>query len=156
MVGVGSLDANGLYTAPNGIGPATITATGPTLSGNTSINVVNGAPTVATPAGANPTSVSGTTTDLSVLGADDAGEANVKYAWSVTSKPAGAADPTYSINGTNGASPNGRQYPPDKARDLLPNEPRHSPMVVRPNLNYRVLIQVLLGFPLRRFLLGCG
>ena len=34
---------------------------------------------------------------------DDAGEANLTYTWSAISKPAGAADPTFSINGTNAA-----------------------------------------------------
>jgi glucose/arabinose dehydrogenase len=34
---------------------------------------------------------------------DDAGEAGLTYAWTVLSKPAGAADPTFSLNGTNGA-----------------------------------------------------
>ena len=61
----------------------------------------NAAPTVATAAKA--TAASATTVSLSVLGADDGGEAGLTYTWSVVSKPAGAADPTYSLNGTNGA-----------------------------------------------------
>src|SRR4029077_12402533 len=40
------------------------------------------------------------TTDLSVLGADDGGEANLTYTWAVTAGPSGA---TFSANGTNAA-----------------------------------------------------
>jgi hypothetical protein len=61
----------------------------------------NAAPTVATAAKA--TQGSSTTVSLSVLGADDGGEAALTYTWSVVGKPAGAADPAYSLNGTNGA-----------------------------------------------------
>ena len=60
-------------------------------------------PTVATPAAATPAPVTGTTTTLSVLGADNGGAANLIYTWSILSKPAGAADPTFQINGTNAA-----------------------------------------------------
>jgi hypothetical protein len=60
-------------------------------------------PTVATPAGASPSPVSGTTTGLSVLGADDTGESSLSYTWSVTSEPPGTTNPTYSVNGTNAA-----------------------------------------------------
>jgi subtilase family serine protease len=63
----------------------------------------NQAPTVATPAGATPSPVTGTTTNLSVLGADDAGESNLTYTWSVSSAPSGAPVPTFSVNGTNAA-----------------------------------------------------
>ena len=41
-------------------------------------------PTVAQPAAANPNPVTGTTTNLSVLGADDGGEANLTYTWSAS------------------------------------------------------------------------
>ena len=47
--------------------------------------------------------VTGTTTVLSVLGADDGGESNLTYTWSVTSKPSGASNPTFSLNGINAA-----------------------------------------------------
>jgi subtilase family serine protease len=63
----------------------------------------NKPPTVATPASASPNPVTGTTTNLSVLGADDGGESNLTYTWTVTSEPSGAASPTYSANGTNAA-----------------------------------------------------
>jgi hypothetical protein len=56
-------------------------------------------PTVATAAATNPSPVNGKTTNLSVLGADAIGEANLTYTWSAT----GPAGVTYSTNGTNGA-----------------------------------------------------
>jgi hypothetical protein len=62
---------------------------------------VNQAPTVAQAAGATPGS--GMTRQLSVLGADDGGEAALIYTWSLLSKPSGAADPSFSVNGTNAA-----------------------------------------------------
>ena len=54
-------------------------------------------PTVVTPAAASPEIVTGTTTDLSVLGNAIAGESNLIYTWSAT----GPADVSYSANGTN-------------------------------------------------------
>ena len=65
--------------------------------------VINAPPTVATPAAAAPSPVTGTSTALSVLGADAGGEASLTYTWMVTAKPAGAGNPTYSANGTNAA-----------------------------------------------------
>jgi hypothetical protein len=62
----------------------------------------NQPPTVAQPAAASPATVTGTTTALSVLGADDGGEANLTYTWAMTSGPAGAS-PAFSANGTNAA-----------------------------------------------------
>jgi hypothetical protein len=59
----------------------------------------NAPPTVATPAAASPSTVTGTTTNLSVLGADDGGEANLTYSWTST----GPATVNFSINGTNAA-----------------------------------------------------
>ena len=55
-------------------------------------------PTVATPASANPNPVTtGTTTSVSVLGSDPAGEASLTYTWSAT----GPASVAFSPNGTN-------------------------------------------------------
>jgi parallel beta-helix repeat protein len=59
----------------------------------------NQPPTVATPASALPSTVTGKTTNLSVLGADDGGETNLTYTWS-SSGPAAVA---FSANGTNAA-----------------------------------------------------
>ncbi len=61
----------------------------------------NLAPTVATAAAANLATVATTTTTLSVLGADDGGEASLTYTWAVTGTPPAAV--TYSANGTNAA-----------------------------------------------------
>ena len=58
-------------------------------------------PTVATAAAASPSTVTGTTTSLSVLGADGAGESTLNYTWSVLSGPTGAAAVAFSVNGTN-------------------------------------------------------
>ena len=101
--GVGSINASGLYTAGNVAGSATITAASGSVVGSAAVTVTNAAPTVATPAAAAPGPVTGTSTALSVLGADDGGAANLTYTWTVTAEPAGAANPTYSANGTNGA-----------------------------------------------------
>jgi hypothetical protein len=56
-------------------------------------------PTVAVPAAASPSPVAGTTTNLSVLGADDGGEANLTYTWSLVGTP--PAPVAFSANGTN-------------------------------------------------------
>ena len=62
----------------------------------------NQPPTVAKPAAATPNPVTATTTNLSVLGADDGGEGNLTYTWQATAEPSGA-NPSFSANGTNGA-----------------------------------------------------
>jgi hypothetical protein len=61
----------------------------------------NQAPTIASAAAANPSTVSGTTTTLSVLGTDDAGEANLSYTWAANGTP--PAPVSFSANGTNAA-----------------------------------------------------
>ena len=60
---------------------------------------------MATPAAAADSTVTGTSTTLSVLGADDGGEANLTYAWAGTSTlPTGVTEtPTFSFD--NGTSP---------------------------------------------------
>jgi hypothetical protein len=63
----------------------------------------NQPPTVATPASATPNPVAGTTTNLSVLGADSGGAAGLTYTWTVINAPAGAPAPTFSANGSNAA-----------------------------------------------------
>ena len=61
-------------------------------------------PTVASAATATPSTVTGTTTGLSVLGADTGtGADSLTYTWATTSKPSGAAAPTFLANGTNAA-----------------------------------------------------
>ncbi|HEV8244274.1 MAG TPA: malectin domain-containing carbohydrate-binding protein, partial [Polyangiaceae bacterium] len=61
----------------------------------------NPAPTVATAAAANPNPTVSTTTALSVLGADDGGEANLSYTWATVGTPPAAV--SFSNNGTNAA-----------------------------------------------------
>jgi hypothetical protein len=59
------------------------------------------APTIVSPASATPNPVTATTTALSVLGADNNGEANLTYTWAATGIiPAPAI---FSVNGTNAA-----------------------------------------------------
>ena len=59
------------------------------------------APSVATAAAATVSSVTGTSTTLSVLGADNTGESNLTYTWSLTGTP--PAGVSFSANGTNAA-----------------------------------------------------
>jgi hypothetical protein len=85
--------------------PASFTITMPAYSVNTlrivGLNSTNAAPTVAAPAAATPNPVTGTTTALSVLGADDGGESSLVYTWAVVGTPPAAV--AFSANGTNGA-----------------------------------------------------
>ncbi|MCY2952283.1 MAG: hypothetical protein NTU53_09940 [Planctomycetota bacterium] len=67
------------------------------------VAVANKAPTVKTAANSADDPVITTTTALSVLGADDHGEANLHYDWAVTTLPAGAQSPDFSVNATNAA-----------------------------------------------------
>ncbi|MGA2583457.1 MAG: Ig-like domain-containing protein [Tepidisphaeraceae bacterium] len=99
--GNGAIDGTGLYTAGGSgeAGSATITATSNSISGITTITVTNAAPTVATPAAASPSPVTGTSTSLSVLGADDGGESNLTYSWSTVGTP--PAPVNFSVNNSN-------------------------------------------------------
>lgn len=63
----------------------------------------NVAPTVSIAAATADPVVATTSTVLSVLGADDGGEANLRYTWAATTVPVGATAPTYSANGNNAA-----------------------------------------------------
>ena len=99
--GVGSVNASGLYTAPGNTGSASVSATNGAVSGTGSVTVNNAPPTVATPASAAPSLVAGTSTALSVLGADDGGELNLTYTWVTTGTPPAAV--SFSTNGTNGS-----------------------------------------------------
>ena len=85
------------------VGLADTSHTTNTLNKSTfdNVTVSNNPPTVQTPASATPSPVLGTTTNLSVLGADDHGEANLTYTWSST----GPAAVTYTgvANGSNAA-----------------------------------------------------
>lgn len=62
---------------------------------------VNQPPTVATAASASANPVTGATTTLAVLGADDGGAANLRYTWSTVGTP--PAPVAFNRNGTNAA-----------------------------------------------------
>ena len=103
---VWSVDANGtgtiaptsgLYTSGPTTGTAIVRATDGTLSGTAGITVSSTPPTIAAAAAATPNPVTGRVAALSVLGADDGGEANLTYTWSAT----GPASVTFSASGTN-------------------------------------------------------
>lgn len=64
----------------------------------------NWPPTIVVPALATPSTVTGKTTTLTVLGADDGGASKLTYRWSAASIPCGAASPTFSVNSSNNAS----------------------------------------------------
>lgn len=73
-----------------------------TLSLSATVVAPNLAPTVAQAARAISSVVAGTSVNLSVLGADDGGEPNLTYTWTVAA-PTGAVAPTFSANGSNAA-----------------------------------------------------
>src|SRR5262249_36582275 len=90
----------GDYRNPGfGYGTSAVTAADRFTYGGSTGNVP---PTVAQTASANPNPVTGTTTALSVLGADDTGESGLNYTWAATVFPSGAT-PAFSANGTNAA-----------------------------------------------------
>ena len=103
--GVGGIDnSSGLYTASYASGAATVTATSSSVTSSpATVTVTDAAPTVATAAAGSPGPVTGTTTSLSVLGADSdgGGEANLTYTWSTTGTP--PAGVSFSANSTNAA-----------------------------------------------------
>jgi hypothetical protein len=101
--GGGTISSTGLFTAPGTTGTTIIKATAGSSSATATATITppNQAPTVATAASASPNPVTSTTTHLSVLGADDNGEANLTYTWSLIGTP--PAPVTFSINGTNAA-----------------------------------------------------
>jgi hypothetical protein len=84
-------------------GADTVRATdaGTGLSGTAAVTVVNLPPTVASNAYAYASPVTGTSTFLSVVGADTQyDDSSLTYTWAVTSAPAGAPAPTFSTNGS--------------------------------------------------------
>ena len=107
--GGGIVSSSGNYTAPaSGSGVAVIRATttsGAAMSATATVNFGSGPvdtpPTIATPANATPSPVTGTSTTLSVKGADDSGELSLTYQWATTGTP--PASVSFSVNGTNPA-----------------------------------------------------
>ena len=99
---------NGVYLVWNVSGSITIRVTNLNSAADAVISglFLGGplAPTVATPASAGPNPVTGTSTALSVLGADANYPAlNLTYTWAATSVPRRRSTPTFSVNGTNAA-----------------------------------------------------
>ena len=105
--GGGSISSSGLYTAPYASGSASVqAAAGSGINSNAAVvTITDAAPTVASPAAAVPSTVTGTTISLSVLGADadGGGEPNLTYTWAASDLPTGASPPTFSVNGSNAA-----------------------------------------------------
>ncbi len=101
----GTITQSGLYTAPATVGTFNVTASLNNVSASTSVTVnPNSAPYVVNAPAANPNPITaGGQTSLSVLGGDDGGEANLSYTWFAQTLPQGAANPTFSANGTNAA-----------------------------------------------------
>ena len=88
--------SGGQYTAPYASGIDTVTASSGGITSNAAaVTITDTAPTVATPAAAGPSTVTGTTFALSVVGADSdgGGEANLSYTWSYR----GPASVTFSM-----------------------------------------------------------
>jgi len=85
--GGGTINSSGLYTAPSAAGSATVQAAGGGFTKTTSVTIKVGAPTVAQPASAWPSPATGTTVNLSVLGAYAAGEERLTYTWVSTGTP---------------------------------------------------------------------
>jgi hypothetical protein len=96
--GINSPDTENINNPIFGYGTSAVTTADRFIYGSTG----DQPPTIAQPASASPSPVIGTTTNLSVLGADDDGEASLTYTWQATVAPAGAS-PAFSANGTNPA-----------------------------------------------------
>lgn len=90
-----------------------VSITGPGTGGGS-----NAAPTVASAAAASPATVTGTTTALSVLGADDDGEAALNYTWA---KTAGPGSVSFSVNGSNAAKTSAATFAKAGSYTLLVN-----------------------------------
>ena len=99
----GTISADGLLWAPaTPVSNATVTAASGAISAAATFSA-SMPPTAQTPASANPSTVTGATTSLAALGADDGGEANLTYTWAAATLPSGATAPTFSANGTGAA-----------------------------------------------------
>ena len=77
----------------------------------------NAPPTIAVPAAASPNPVPGTSTNVSVLGSDDGGEANLTYSWSTTGSPPGPV--IFGASGTNSAKNTSATFTKAGAYSLL-------------------------------------
>jgi hypothetical protein len=82
-------------------GPGSITPPSPP-PGPSPAPPVSTRPTLVTPAKSSANPVTGTSTQLTVLGGDAEGESTLTYTWAVTAAPTGGT-PVFSVNGTNAA-----------------------------------------------------
>jgi hypothetical protein len=96
--GINDPDTENINNPIFGYGTSTVTTADRFTYGTTG----DQPPTIAQPASATPNPVAGTTANLSVLGADDDGEASLTYTWQATVAPTGAS-PVFSVNGANAA-----------------------------------------------------
>jgi hypothetical protein len=94
------------------------------------------APTVAVAAAASPNPVTGKTTALSVLGADDDGESSLTYTWATTGIP--PAPVSFSINGTNAAKNTTATFAKAGAYSFLVTITDSSGLSVTSNVNVTV------------------
>jgi len=115
-LGPGTCEGGGIYIDTSTAGAVNLDAatvaqvTGNTASSGAAYENIVGpyvltlaagqSPIVVNAASANPSPLTGTITNLTVLGA---GASSLTYTWAVTSAPAGAATPTFSSNGSNAA-----------------------------------------------------
>jgi hypothetical protein len=106
--GAGSITPSGgdnptaIFTAGQNTEPVVIQVSSGSISATAMVNVTSGvAPTIATAPNANPSPVTGTTTNLNVLAGDAAGESSLTYSWSTIGTPPAAVN--FSANGTNAA-----------------------------------------------------
>ena len=100
----GTITSAGLFTTPGSSTNCVVTAKVAAVSGTATVTVLaNAAPTVARSIIVNGNlPIAGQSATLSVLGADDRGESDLVYTWSVSTSPAGGSA-TFGVNGTNGA-----------------------------------------------------
>ena len=108
----GTISASGLLTAPDtSVASGTVTAGSGGINGSATFTVAVQPPTVATAASASPNPATGTTCNLSVLGADPAGESTLTYTWAATGTPPGGSRVSASTAATRRRTP-----PPPSAR----------------------------------------
>ncbi len=74
------------------------------VAGAGSVSIYGLLPTLVTAASASPSTVNGTTTNLSVSGADSGADLPPTYTWAATSAPSGATLPSFSVNGTTSSN----------------------------------------------------
>jgi len=101
--GGGTIDQNGLYTAPAAAGSATVRATAGSVYDQAVVTINNAGPVVSSGPSATLHPTANTKVNLAVLATDDGGEANLTYTWAAIAKPTAAADPTFTFNGINAA-----------------------------------------------------